>query len=294
MTYQVEVKNVSLKYKKFEALKNISFKLEDQKIYGLIGRNGAGKTSLLSILSALREATEGVVTVSGEPLFENAKVVEQIRLIYQKDYKDEYSKAGQLIKASARFSPNFDREYAETLIKRFKLPKNRAANKLSKGMQSVLDVIIGLASRAPITIFDEAYLGMDAPTRVTFYKELLEEQARSPRIIILSTHLVSEMDYLFDEVLILKNGSLLLQEEYETLISKGVTITGGIKEVDEFIQGRRILGSEQLGGTKAVRLYEEELEQLVAKAHEKGLDVGPISLQDLFIYLTEDEAEKVY
>ncbi len=294
MTYQVEVKNVSLKYKKFEALKNISFKLEDQKIYGLIGRNGAGKTSLLSILSALREATEGVVTVSGEPLFENAKVVEQIRLIYQKDYKDEYSKAGQLIKASARFSPNFDREYAETLIKRFKLPKNRAANKLSKGMQSVLDVIIGLASRAPITIFDEAYLGMDAPTRVTFYKELLEEQARSPRIIILSTHLVSEMDYLFDEVLILKNGSLLLQEEYETLISKGVTITGGIKEVDEFIQGRRILGSEQLGGTKAVRLYEEELEQLVAKAREKGLDVGPISLQELFIYLTEDEAEKVY
>ena len=293
MTYQVEVKNVSLKYKKFEALKNISFKLEDQKIYGLIGRNGAGKTSLLSILSALREATEGVVTVSGEPLFENAKVVEQIRLIYQKDYKDEYSKTGQLIKASERFSPNFDREYAETLIKRFKLPKNRAANKLSKGMQSVLDVIIGLASRAPITIFDEAYLGMDAPTRVTFYKELLEEQARSPRIIILSTHLVSEMDYLFDEVLILKNGSLLLQEEYETLISKGVTITGGIKEVDEFIQGRRILGSEQLGGTKAVRLYEEELEQLVAKAHEKGLDVGPISLQDLFIYLTEDEAEKV-
>ncbi len=293
MTYQVEVKNVSLKYKKFEALKNISFKLEDQKIYGLIGRNGAGKTSLLSILSALREATEGVVTVSGEPLFENAKVVEQIRLIYQKDYKDEYSKAGQLIKASARFSPNFDREYAETLIKRFKLPKNRAANKLSKGMQSVLDVIIGLASRAPITIFDEAYLGMDAPTRVTFYKELLEEQARSPRIIILSTHLVSEMDYLFDEVLILKNGSLLLQEEYETLISKGVTITGGIKEVDEFIQGRRILGSEQLGGTKAVRLYEEELEQLVAKAREKGLDVGPISLQELFIYLTEDEAEKV-
>lgn len=293
MTYQVEVKNVSLKYKKFEALKNISFKLEDQKIYGLIGRNGAGKTSLLSILSALREATEGVVTVSGEPLFENAKVVEQIRLIYQKDYKDEYSKAGHLIKASARFSPNFDREYAETLIKRFKLPKNRAANKLSKGMQSVLDVIIGLASRAPITIFDEAYLGMDAPTRVTFYKELLEEQARSPRIIILSTHLVSEMDYLFDEVLILKNGSLLLQEEYETLISKGVTITGGIKEVDEFIQGRRILGSEQLGGTKAVRLYEEELEQLVAKAREKGLDVGPISLQELFIYLTEDEAEKV-
>lgn len=293
MTIQVEAKNISLKYKKFEALKNISFKLEDQKIYGLIGRNGAGKTSLLSILAALREATEGVVTVAGEPIFENAGNMEQIRLIYQKDYKDEYSKVEQLIKASAKFSPNFDSEYAETLIKRFKLPKNRAANKLSKGMQSILDVIIGLASRAPITIFDEAYLGMDAPTRVTFYKELLEEQAKKPRIIILSTHLVSEMDYLFDEVLILKNGSLLLQEEYETLISRGVTITGGTKEVDEFVLGRRILGSEQLGGTKAVRLYEEELEQLEAQAHEKGLEVGPISLQDLFIYLTEDETENV-
>lgn len=252
MGFDIEVKNVSLKYKKFEALKDISFTLEDKKIYGLIGRNGAGKTSLLSLMSALRQATSGSITVDGAEIFENSKLMESVILVHDTDYKEEYSKVNKLLSTEAKYRINFDTLYAEQLIKKFKLPTDKAINKLSKGMQSVLDVIIGLSSRVPITIFDEAYLGMDAPTRVLFYQELLEEQQRHPRIMILSTHLVSEMDFLFDEVLIIHNGALLLKEEYEALISRGVTITGAGNEVDAMLQGKRILGSQKLGNTKAV------------------------------------------
>lgn len=292
MEYSMDVKNVSLKYKKFNALKDISFKLEDQKIYGFIGRNGAGKTSLLSLLSALREASEGSITIDEEEVFENSRLMESVIFVHETDYKEEDKKVDKILSAVAKYRPNYDPEYAEYLIKRFKLPKDKGINKMSKGMQSVLDVIIGLSSRAPITIFDEAYLGMDAPTRVIFYQELLEEQGKHPRIMILSTHLVSEMDYLFDEVLILHQGKLLLKEEYETLLLRGLTLTGSSKVVDELVQGKKILRVQKLGDTKAVSIYEENTEkvdEIEKQARQKGVDVGPMSLQDLFIYLTEDE-----
>src|SRR5699024_8398716 len=105
-------------------------------------------------------------------------------------------------------------------------------NQLSRGMQSALNVTIGLANRSPITIFDKAYLGMDAPTREIFYQELLEDQLNHPRTIILSTHLVSEMDYLFDEVIIIDRASLGPHEELVAWVYRGAWITGAAKEVN--------------------------------------------------------------
>lgn len=289
MKFNVEVKDVTLKYKNFAALKNISFTLEDEKIYGLIGRNGAGKTSLLSLLASLREATAGTITIAGEAPMENAGIMQNVAFVHQKDYKEETSKVKKMIQLAGRYAPHYDPEYAEYLIKRFKLPADKAVSKLSKGMQSVMDVIMGLSSRSPITIFDESYLGMDAPTRMVFYQELLEDQAKYPRIIILSTHLVSEMDYLFDEVLILHQGKLLLKEEYDTLVSRGVTVTGPAQEVDDFSREKKVISQQQLGGTKAVTIYDEDNEELQKDARLRGLEIGHISLQDLFIHLTEEE-----
>lgn len=282
------MKNLSLKYNDFEALKNISFELENRKTYGLLGRNGAGKTSLLSLIASFREPTEGKILIDGEEPFENAKIMQQVAFVYEKDYKDETGTVKEMLQIAEYYRPNFDKEYANYLIDRFHLPLKKPVNKLSKGMQSAMSVTIGLASRAPFTIFDEAYLGMDAPTREMFYKEILADQEKNPRIIILSTHLVSEMDYLFDEVLIIKNGKLIVQEEYEDLISKGVSITGESRVVDEFTSGMKILNEQQLGNTKSVMVYEKLLEKQRYDAERLGLDVGPIPLQDLFIHLTEE------
>ena len=293
MSNYLKVNNISLKYGKFQALNNISFELKKGKVYGLLGRNGAGKTSLLSLIASLRQATEGTIMVDDEIAFENANIMKQIAFVYETNYKEESEKVKNILKMVSNYSPNYDREYEKELIKKFKLPIHKPANKLSKGMQSVLDVIIGLASRVPISIFDESYLGMDAPTRKLFYEEVLKEQEDYPRIMILSTHLVSEMEYLFDEVLILKKGSLLLHEEYEDLVSRGTTITGSVQEIDAFVKGMNILNSQQLGSTKAVMVYEdnsqEENTKIQKEALAKGFDVTPISLQDLFIYLTEEE-----
>ena len=156
-------------------------------------------------------------------------------------------------------------------------------------MQSAFNVTIGLANRTPITIFDEAYQGMDAPTREIFYKEVLEEQARYPRLFILSTHLVKEMEYLFDEVLIIHKGKLLVQEEMDSLLQKGFSVMGAIRDVEEIIDGLQVLSEQQLGGTKSAMVYGQlpkEKEEIVKR---KGLDIGNVSLHDLFIQLTKEE-----
>lgn len=288
MNFNVEVNDLSLKYRKFEALKNISFKLENGKIYGLLGRNGAGKTSLLSILSSFRKASQGNIKISGEEIYENAEIMKYITFHYEANYKDDNTKVKTMLKHVKMYRPNYDEKYAQYLVELFKLPLNKPINKLSKGMQSALEVTMGLASRSPITIFDETYLGMDAPTRVKFYEELLRDQSNHPRIFILSTHLVSEMDYLFDEILMLHNGKLLLHEEYETLTSKGINITGQSDVVDEFIKGKKVLNIQQLGNTKTALLFEERTDAFDKDAIQKDLIINPVSLQDLFIHMTKE------
>lgn len=288
MAAEGKLSNVTLKFRKSEALKDISLTFDPGKIYGLIGRNGAGKTVLLSLLAAFREPTTGQVEIDGEPVFENADKMQQVSFIYTKNYEEEYENIPLILKFSERYRPNYDKDYAYRLLKRFKLPLDKPINKLSKGMQAALNVVIGLASRTPLTIFDEVYLGMDAPTRVIFYEELLADHIKHPRTFILSTHLVSEMDYLFDHVVIIHEGRLLLDNDYESISARGVSITGAADRVDAFVSGRKILNEQKLGGTKSIMTYGALSEEDRLSAQDQGLEVGPVSLQDLFIHLTEE------
>lgn len=285
----IKAMNLNLSYSSEQVLHDINFEITEPRIYGLLGRNGAGKTSLLSILGSFREPTSGKLLVNGEEPFENAEIMQQITFMYNKDYTGETASPSSMIKDFHRYRPNFDLEYAEELLKKFKLLDKKAIPKLSTGKQSAFNVVVGLASRSPITIFDEVYLGMDAPARDLFYKELLKEQEQHPRIMILSTHLVSEMDYLFDEVIIIDDGNLLLHEPFDELVTRGVTVIGNKQAVDTFAKDKEVLNEEQLGDTKSITLYGALSETDEASAKELGLTIGPVSLQDLFIQLTKEE-----
>jgi len=298
--YTVEVKNLSVVYKNllpmnahFEALKNVSFTLESGKIYGLIGRNGAGKTTLLSVLASFRKATHGEILIDGMKLFDNGELMQHVQFVYQKEFHTEsnerYPKLVKYIKQETKYRPNFDLEYAFELVKKFNLPIKKRPHKLSKGQQSALSVIIGLASRTSITIFDEAYLGMDAPTRDLFYKEILKEQERHPRTFILSSHLVSEMEYLFDEVIMIHKGELINVGSYDEIVSSGLTISGASANIDKFAKGREILNTQTLGSFKRITIFGNISDTDYILAQELDLEISSVSLQDLFIHLTSDE-----
>lgn len=283
----IKLKDVTLKHGSKTALKNVNIELDGKKIYGLLGRNGAGKTSLLSLLASFRRPTSGEITINGEDPFENDSLMEQVSLSYDKDYKRHGVLASHQM-TILNYRPNFDLKYAEYLMDVFNLEPRKPIHTFSKGMQSAVSAIVGLASRTPITIFDEVYLGMDAPTRDLFYRELLKDQEEHPRTIILSTHLVSEMEYLFDEIIMLKGGEVLLQEESGVLMERAMNITGNKEIVDEFIQNKNDIHSESLGDTQSVMLYDTLSENDLKIATEKGLNITQVSLHDLFIHLTKE------
>lgn len=285
----ITITNLDFSFGREPVLKNISLEIKHPKIYGLLGRNGAGKTTLLSLISSFREPSAGEVLINGEIPFENADIMQQVTFMYSKDNSSESDTVKTLLKAAERYRPNFDKAYAEELVKKFKLDIKKPVAKLSTGKQSAFNVIVGLASRSPITIFDEVYLGMDAPARDLFYKELLKEQELHPRIIILSTHLVSEMDYLFDDVIMIKEGEVLLHEPYDVLVSRGMNVIGGKDAVASFSQGKEVIKREQLGDTYSVTLYGDFREEERRRARELGLQTGEVSLQDLFIQLTKED-----
>lgn len=286
MTLQIEAKHLKVSYGAFTAIPDLSFKLEGGKIYGLLGRNGSGKTSLLSVLASYREQSDGHVWIGGEAPFENAAIMRQVCLIQENGHMTEGLKVKAALQLAESCWPNWDQAYAEKLVKLFNLPLNKESVSLSRGMKSALGVTVGLASRAPVTIFDEAYLGMDAPSRYTFYEQLLNDYMEHPRTVILSTHLIEEVGSLFEEVLILDEGKLVVHEESETLRSRGVAITGASDKVDEFAIGLTVLGEQKLGGTKSITVFGVLSEERRKRALAEGLELGPVSLQDLFVHLT--------
>lgn len=286
MSLDVTLEQVSVHFGSHPALIDITLELEAGKIYGLLGRNGAGKTTLLSLLASYMEPTSGQVRIGGHNPFEHAETMAQVSFVYETNYSEESEKVNGMLKMAERYRPYFDRAYAEELVRLFGLPQDVPMKKLSSGMQSALNAVIGLASRTPVTIFDEVYRGMDAPTREIFYKQLLEDHANHPRTIILSTHLVSEMDYLFEDVVILHKGRMLLKEPIDQLLERGASVTGAVADVDEFVRGMKVLNVQQLGSTKAAMVYGEIDETRRRAAADKGLDIGPVPLQDLFIHLT--------
>ncbi|SDO22933.1 ABC transporter ATP-binding protein [Alkalicoccus daliensis] len=287
MTMKIELDHVNLIYGRQTALTDISFSIHQPGIYGLLGRNGAGKTSLLSLLANYKMPTSGSLTLNDETLFENVQQTQHVHFTFQRKFEDEYEKGKDILNEASKFMPNFDLDFAFSLADRFQLDLKKPMHKHSTGMASIFQVIKGMATKAPITIFDEAYTGMDAPARELFYEIILEEQLKDPRIILLSTHLISEMEHLFDEVIILHKGKLLLHKGYEELLSQGASITGEASRVDRLSANMKVLKEQQLGGTKSVIVFEELNDALIQEIENEGLKIGNVTVQDVFTNLTK-------
>lgn len=283
----IDVNNLSLSYGDFEALRRLNFSLQGNGIYGLLGRNGSGKTTLLSVIAGFRRATEGDVLIDGEPVFENPVAMRKVCLIREGgDTVDGSSPLADALGFAADMRPNWDATYADELRERFKLSPKKKVGELSRGQRAALAVTLGLASRAPVTMFDEAYLGMDAPSRYLFYDELLRDFMEHPRLVIVSTHMIEEVSSLFGEVLILQEGRLALHDDAEAFRSRGARVTGTHDAVDRFVHGMTVLDRRQLGPTSSAVVYGTLDDEHRRKAADAGIELGPLPLQDLFVHLT--------
>lgn len=282
----IELRDLTVRYGDTVAVGDVSLDLPSGVLYGLLGRNGSGKTSLLSAIASYRKPAAGTVRVDGADAFENPAVMRATCFV--RDTLDVLAqeRVGRALCFAGWLRPTWDAGYAAKLVELFGLEPRKRVQSLSRGQKSALGAVLGLAARAPLTILDEVYLGMDAVARTTFYRELLADYLAHPRTIILSTHLIEEVADLFERVIIIDRGRILLHEEADELRGRGVTVTGPAATVDEFTAGRTVLGSQSLGGVRADTLYGRLEPAELARGEAAGLTFGPVGLQDLFVHLT--------
>lgn len=268
------------------ALDDVTFDLRENTIYGLLGRNGAGKTTLMQVMTGQAFQTAGEVRVFGHTPHENTEVLRGISFIkesqaYPADYKVKH-----VLTAARHLLREWDEDFARELVRDFDLPADRKVKKLSRGMTSALGVIIGLASRAPLTFFDEPYLGLDAVSRQLFYDRLLADYAEHPRTVVLSTHLIDEVADLLEHVLLIDKGRLVVDAPADELRETAMTVSGALADVDSFVGGRPELRRESLGNQARVMLRTEYRADDIAHATSLGLLVEPVSLQQLIVETT--------
>ncbi|WP_028547279.1 ABC transporter ATP-binding protein [Paenibacillus sp. UNC451MF] len=287
MSHVIEVHGLSKSYGTIKAVDDISFVIESGKIYGLLGRNGAGKTTIMHMITAQLFPTNGEVKVFGEAPYENNRVLSQICFIKESQKYPDHFRVMDVLQLAPSIFPDWDEEFAYSLIEEFQLPLKRKIKKLSRGMLSSVGIVIGLASRAPLTIFDEPYLGLDAVARGLFYDRLIEDYAAYPRTIILSTHLIDEVSRILEHVIVIDGGKLLIDEEAETLRGQAVSVAGLASTVDSFIADKRTISREPFGALVTATIMGNLDDKERKRAEAQGLELAPVSLQQLIVHLTK-------
>ena len=279
------LQDVTMRFRDNTALDGVTTSFERDGITGLLGRNGAGKTTLMQLLTGHRVPTRGRVQVFGASPYENDRVLRDICFIKEGQRYPDHFRIKDALSAAAMLFPNWDGDLATALLADFDLPANRPVKKLSRGMNSAVGIVIGLAARAPLTLFDEPYLGLDAVARQLFYDRLIADYAEHPRTVVLSTHLIEEIAGLLEHVLLIDHGRVLLDADAESLRDSAVTVTGPGEKVQSFARQHELLHTESLGGySRAVVRTHGTADRHAAAA--SGLTVESTNLQQLVVAMS--------
>lgn len=277
----IRLSEVSRHFGRVRALDAITVDIPQNAITGLLGRNGAGKTTLMSIIAGHDRADSGTVRVLGADPFERAAVMSSISFVRDNQRYPEDFTLRHLLEVAPLFHAGWDADVAEKLVSGFRLPRKTTVKKMSRGQASSLGIVLGLASRAPVTIFDEPYLGLDATARRFFYDALMQDYIDHPRTIIVSTHLIDEMEPLLEHVVIVDGGRLVREAAADELRGSAITLSGLTATVDDLAAGHRVLQRRTVGGLSSVVVEATDADSITERATRAGAQVSPATLQDL-------------
>ena len=282
---------LSRRYRDQVALEDISLAVQPETVTGLLGRNGAGKTTLMRIITGQEFPTAGTIRVFGEPPAENDAVLRRTVFVREEQSYPDF-RVAEALRVASWFYPNWSEELAQHLLADFGLPPRRRFRKLSRGMRSVVGIVIGLAARAELTLFDEPYAGLDAVARQQFYDQLLTDLAEQPRTVLLSTHLIDEMADLLEHVVILDRGRVVVDAPADDVRGTAVTVNGPATAVEEFVAGRAVWQRRQLGSRASVTIPGPLDLAAQARARTMRLSLEPLSLQQLLVHASGISADE--
>ena len=213
----LKIDNVSKKYGHFKALDNVSLTLSKGKIIGLLGPNGSGKTTLIKIINGLLKEYNGEILVDGNKIGEKSRKI--ISYLPDENYFQDWMYVRDVLGIFSDLYEDFDKENCLSLMNRFKLDKNMKIKAMSKGMKEKFQLSLVMSRKAKIYILDEPIAGVDPAAREVILDVILNNY-EADSLVLISTHLISDLETIFDDVIFLKEGRVVLHQETEELRSQ--------------------------------------------------------------------------
>ena len=213
----LEIKNLNKSFDNKEILKDININVSSGKIIGLLGKNGAGKTTFIKLLNDLLTPSSGEILVNGMKVGVESKKI--ISYLPERTYLNKQMKVSEVIDFFKDFYVDFDEEKAKRLLKDLDLDINEHLAKMSKGMQEKVQLVLVMSRNADLYVLDEPLGGVDPATRDYILDTILSNFNENASVII-STHLISDIERILDEVIFIDKGKIVLQSEADKLRNK--------------------------------------------------------------------------
>lgn len=287
----IQAENVTMRFDEFTALNKLSCTIPDGCIYGLIGSNGAGKSTFLRLISGVYRPAEGKITVDGTPVWENPAVKAGIVYVPDDLYFLPQSNMNRMASLYKALYPNFSNERFRNLSATFRLDPVANLNTFSKGMRRQAATILALSTLPKYLFFDETFDGLDPVMRnlvkQVIYNDVLERKTTT----IITSHSLRELEDGCDQLALLHKGGIVFESDVQNLKTSLIKVQIGFREPfsKEKFAGLDTVSYTQVGSVASliVRGDREELSPRLSAMEPALLDFLPLTLEEVFIYEME-------
>jgi ABC-2 type transport system ATP-binding protein len=283
----LKMQNLNKSFGRKIVLKNFTMALEEGKVYGLLGKNGEGKTTLIRMIMGVIPADSGEMFYKDKKInFNDTSYKKQIGYIPEDPFFFNWMTIKELLDFNSSFYPSWNFRKAMDYSERFSLDKKTKIKHLSRGMKLKLGLIAALASEPQLLILDDPTSGLDVPTRQDFLKDIVRELSDTGTTILFSTHLVHELERIVEHLSILHGGHLILDDDYERVkdLTRRVRMTFE-DSLPEQIEIGGILSELKKGNRMEIVIYPWDVEKKkkLKMLNPLRLEVEPLSLEEIFV-----------
>ncbi|MBW3670501.1 MAG: ABC transporter ATP-binding protein [Acidobacteria bacterium] len=295
----IELEKLKVRYGRTVAVNDISIRAEEGSVYALLGRNGAGKSSIVRCLLGFQKPNGGEARLFGESVWKRrATLMDRVGVVPEDPDAPPEMKPREILEFCSRLYSRWDHESALSRLKRFKVPLETPFGKLSKGQKREVLLAAALASEPELLVLDDPTLGLDVVARKELFEELISDLADRGTTVFVTTHDLPGIEGIADRVGIMLEGEMLVDENLEALKwrFRRIRFTAGGRTADQIDLGslHPVLRKQWGTGVEIVvdNYSADQLEELRAKSGISEIEVNPLSLEEIFIAVAEADLVK--